>query len=179
MKKPYKQGLLDGMCGFYSIINSIHYLKADFTEKQAEKLLKNMVKTKPNTFHKLYLDGTYFENVIDLLKHVIQCERGFSDLEYTVPFEDDVFDDAYEYVACLDEQIDSKNKVAIFSVGEPWNHWTVATKIDTKQEKIRLFDSYFDVKDKGNKLSFGDLSIKQEKDKYHIYTYETIIISKK
>lgn len=179
MKKPYKQGLLDGLCGFYSVINAIHYLKDDVNTIKAEKLLKSMILTKPYSFHSLFCDGTYYENVLKLVKHTCNNVHGYKDLNYATPFEDDVFEDAYEYAACLNEQIDGKKSVAIVSVGYPWYHWTVISKVDTKEEKIHLFDSYFDLEDKGSKLSFKDLSLKKKNKKFEIFTYETIIISKK
>lgn len=179
MEKPYKQGLLDGMCGFYSVINAIHFLKSGITTSKAEKLLKNLIQTKPYSFHNLYCDGTYYENVTHMIKHVCNNVRGYKDFSYTTPFEDDVFDSAYEYTACLNEHVDGKNSVAIVSVGYPWYHWTVISKVDTKEEKIHLFDSYFNLEDKGSKLSIKDLALKKELKKYEIFTHETIIITKK
>jgi len=178
MKKPYKQGLLDGMCGFYAIINAMHYLKTDMSMTKAESLLKSMILTKPYSFHSLFCDGTYFENVLSLVKHTVRNKHGYKDFKYAVPFKDDIFDDAYEYVACLNELIDGKNSVAIVSVGSPWYHWTVVSKVNTKEEKIHLFDSYFDLGDKGSKLAFKDLSLKKKNKKYELYPHETIIISK-
>ena len=178
MKKPYKQGLLDGMCGFYSVINAIHFLKPGINTVKAEKLLKNMIKIKPYSFHNLYCDGTYYENVVHLVKHTLNNIHGYKDLSYSTPFEDDTFDDAYEYTSCLKEFVDGKNSVAIVSVGHPWYHWTVISKVDTKEENIQLFDSYFNLEDKGSKLSIKDLSLKKKEKKFELYTYETIIITK-
>lgn len=179
MKKPYKQGLLDGMCGFYAVINAIHYLKSGISITKAERLLKSMILTKPYSFHSLFCDGTYYENVLHIVKHTFNNIHGYKDFSYSTPFQNDVFEDAYEYTACLNEHIDGKKSVAIVSVGYPWYHWTVISKVDTKDEKIHLFDSYFDLEDKGSKLSFKDLVLKKKPKKYELFTYETIIISKK
>ena len=178
IKQPFKQGILDGMCGFYSIINAIYYIKPTMTTVKAERLLRNMVKTRPNSFHKMFLDGTYLENIVDLLKHVINYEHGYGDINFSLPFEYDNFDDAYEYLACLNEHVDGVNRVAILSIGAPWNHWTVAVKIDLKKERLHLFDSYYGSK-KENVLEFKDLSLKKNCDMYHLFPEDTIIISKK
>lgn len=179
-KEPYKQGILDGMCGFYSIINAIHFLKDDMSPTKAEKLLRNLIKTKPNTFHKMFLDGTYYENLVDLMKHVIHYERGYGDISFNLPFEDDEFDDQYEFFSCLNENLQIKNNksVAIVSIGRPWHHWSVAVNIDLKREKLSLFDSYYGHKNI-NILKFDEISVKRNKDKFEFYPYETIIISKK
>lgn len=179
MKKPYKQGLLDGMCGFYSVINAIHFLKPGMTTIKAEKLLKSMILTKPYSFHSLYCDGTYYENVLHMVKHVCNNVHGYKEFTYSTPFEDDVFDDAYEYTACLNEHIDGKKSVAIVSVGYPWYHWTVISKVDTVNENIHLFDSYFDLEDSGSKVPFKDLVLKKKEKKKELFTYETIIIKRK
>lgn len=179
MKKPYKQGLLDGMCGFYSVINAIHFLKPDMSVSKAEQLLKSLILTKPYSFHSLFCNGTYYENVISMIKHVCNNVRGYKDISYLTPFETDTFDDAYEYTSCLNEHVDGKNSVAIISVGHPWNHWTVLSKIDPENEKIHIFDSYFDLLDKGSMLNIKDLTIKRNNKKYYLYTEETIIITKK
>ena len=177
-REPYQQGILDGMCGFYAIINALYYLKPDLSPSKAEKLLRGMVKTKPRTFHKMYLEGTYYENVVDLIKHVVNYERGFSDITFESKYEDDDFDDIYEYLACLNEEIDGKNRVAIISVGYPLHHWTVATKIDLKQERLYLFDSYKQYY-KNNYFDFNKLNLRKRENNYELYTYETLVITKK
>lgn len=187
IKMPFKQGILDGLCGFYAIINALYYINPKMTSKKAEKLLRNMIKTKPNSFHKMFLDGTYYEDLIGLLKHVVNYERGYADITFETPFEDDVFEDPYEYMACLNERIDSPNKVSIISIGYPWHHWSVAIKTDLKRQKLCLFDSYYGFKQM-NELDFDDLTVKSyinkqqrqsKKTVYQLYPYETIIISKK
>lgn len=179
MKKPYKQGLLDGMCGFYAVVNAIHYLKPDMSTLQAEKLLKSLILTKPYSFHSLFCDGTYYENITHMMKHVCNNVRGYKDFSYSTPFENDEFEDAYEYMACLNEHVDGKKSVAIVSVGNPWYHWTVINKVNMKNECIHLFDSYFNLEDKGSKLMFKDLSLKKKEKKYELFTYETIVITRK
>lgn len=178
-REPYQQGILDGMCGFYSIINAIYYLKpASITPAKAEKLLRSMVKTKPRSFHKMYLEGTYFENVVDLIKHVINYERGYADIDFEVLYEDEVFDDVYEYLSCLNEQIDGKKSVAIISIGYPLHHWTVATKVDLRKEKLFLFDSYKDYY-KNDYFDFNKLNLKKRENGFQLYTYETLVVRKK
>jgi hypothetical protein len=178
MKTPYKQGLLDGMCGFYSVINAIHYLKSDFTIEKAEKLLKSMISLKPHSFHRMYSDGTYHENVISFVKHIIS-KRGFKTFSYSTPFQDDEFEDAHEFVSCLKQHVDGKKSVAIVLVGNPWYHWTVISKIDTKKELIHLFDSCLDPEDEECRIKMMDLSLKKKQQKYELCSQETIIISRK
>jgi hypothetical protein len=177
-REAYQQGILDGMCGFYSIINALYYLKPDLSPTKAEKLLRNLVKTKPRSFHKMYIEGTYFENVVDLMKHVVNYERGFSDINFKVLYQDDDFEDAYEYISCLNEEIDGKNSVAIISVGEPLHHWTVATKVNLKQNRLYLFDSYRQYY-KHDYLDLDELDLKKKENRFQLYTYETLIVRKK
>ena len=105
-------------------------------------------------------------------------ERGFSDITFESKYEDDDFDDVYEYLACLNEEIDGKNRVAIISVGYPLHHWTVATKIDLKQERLYLFDSYKQYY-KNNYFDFNKLNLRKRENNYELYTYETLVITKK
>lgn len=177
-REPYQQGILDGMCGFYSIINALYYLKPELTPTKAEKLLRGMVKTKPRSFHSMYLEGTYFENVVDLMKHVVNYERGFSDISFEVKYEDEDFEDIHEYLACLNQQINGKNKVAIISIGYPLHHWTVATKVDLKKERLHLFDSYRRYY-KYDYFDFRKLNLKKRENGFQLYTYETLIVKKK
>jgi hypothetical protein len=170
-KEPYKQGLLDGLCGFYSIINSFHYLDSKYDQDRAEKLMREMLSINPNLFHKYYAEGTYLENVTKILQKVTQKEKKF---KFEVIFEDDFFDDHYEYFACLNEHINEK-KVAIISFGPPWHHWSVVTKIDCRTEKIYLFDSA----DAKNYMNFDEFSLKKRKNTIQLYTHETIIIKHK
>jgi hypothetical protein len=169
MKIPYKQGSIDGMCGYYSIINAIHYLKSNITEKKAEKLLRELVNTNKMFFYKNYVEGVYFEQIISLTKTISKLD---STLTFTPLFEDDVFEDVYEYLSCLEEHM-ADNKVYILSVGSPWHHWTVLTKI--QREKIYLFDSYY-----GNKtISFDMLSLKQKKGIFKLHTDESLLVTYK
>jgi hypothetical protein len=169
MKTPYKQGSIDGMCGYYSIINAIHYLKPNITEKKAEKLLRELVITNKMFFYMNYLDGIYFENILSLTKNISILD---STLTFTPLFEDDVFEDVYEYLSCLEEHM-ADNKVCILSVGNPWHHWTVLTKIH--KEKITLFDSYY-----GNKtISFDMLSLKRKKHMFKLHTDESLLVTYK
>lgn len=178
MKTPYKQGLLDGMCGFYSVINAIHFLKSDFSSEKAERMLKSMILLKPHAFHRMYSDGTYHGNVISFVKHIIS-KRGFKTFSYSTPFEDDEFDDPYEFISCLSPLVDGKKSVAIVLVGGPWYHWTVISKIDTKKEIISLFDSCLNPEDRDSRLKLKDISLKKKSGKYELCPQETIIISRK
>jgi hypothetical protein len=177
MKQPYKQGILDGMCGFYSIINALHYLKPNMNSKKSESVLMTMVKTKRDSFHSLYMHGMYFEILVNLVDRIMKQKdkHGFSNISHFACFEDEEFEDHYEYLSCLEEYVVPEKSVAIISIGHPWHHWTVTTKVDLKKEKLHLFDSYYDRKN----LSFSDLSIKRKKDKFQLYTHETLIITKK
>ena len=178
MKTPYKQGLLDGMCGFYSVINAMHFLKSDFGLVQAERMLKSMILLKPHSFHRMYSDGTYHENVITFVKHILS-KRGFKTFSYSTPFEDDEFDDPSEFISCLSSHVDGTKSVAIVLVGNPWYHWTVITKINSKKGTISLFDSCLDPDDRDSRLKMKDISLKKKPEKYELCPQETIIISRK
>lgn len=173
MKQPYKQGILDGMCGFYSIINAIHYLKPNMTAKRGEKLLMSMVKRKKDTFHTLYMHGMYFNVLVKLTDSVLK--KDFPSMSHFICFEDEEFEDQYEYLSCLERHIVPGKSVAIISIGHPWHHWTVVSKINLKKEKLHLFDSYYNCKT----IPFSELSLKRGKDKFELFTHETLIVSRK
>lgn len=175
MKQPYKQGILDGMCGFYCIINALHYLKPNMSVKRSEIFLKSMVKFKKKSFSFLYLNGTYFKTIVDLLEFSLTENEGFSDITYKVHFEDDVFEDHYEYLACLGQEINYDNTAAIISIGHPWHHWTVATKVNENTEKLHVFDSYYD----SRTIPYKELSLKRKKNRLQLYTHETIVLTKR
>lgn len=176
MKEPYQQGTLDGMCGFYSIINALHFLKPNLTTKKSEKLLQTMVKYKKQSFYRLYLEGTYFSTIHDLLKFTLK-EKYLSNITYETPYSCDIFEDQYEFLSCLNEYFKYGNAAAIVSIGHPWNHWTVVTKINFNTEKISIFDSYRPYSTK--QISFEELSLKKKKEKYHLFPHETIVLIKK
>ena len=169
--QSFKQGVFDGLCGYYSIINAIHYIKSLRT-KRAEKLLLTLVNHKPRLFNHRYTEGTYFDDVISLI-NIIKKEKGLTRLQYNTPFEDDYFDCIEEYVACLNEQLNGLGKIAIISIGSPWHHWTVVPKVDLNKERIEIFDSFYDRK----YLSFDELALKRKRDKLEINTDETIILT--
>lgn len=178
MKTPYKQGLLDGMCGFYSVINAIHFLKSDFSLEKAERMLKSMILLKPHAFHRMYSDGTYHENVISFVNHIVS-KRGFKTFSYSTPFQYTDFNDSSEFISSLSSLVDGKKSVAIVLVGNPWYHWTVISKIDSKKETISLFDSCLDPEDRDSRLKMKDISLKKKLGKYELCPQETIIISRK
>jgi hypothetical protein len=64
-------------------------------------------------------------------------------------------------------------------VGNPWYHWTVITKINSKKGTISLFDSCLDPDDRDSRLKMKDISLKKKPEKYELCPQETIIISRK
>jgi hypothetical protein len=170
--EAFKQGSLDGMCGFYSIINALHY-KKELTTKKAENILNKLITVKARTFHMRYIQGSYVEDIIFLL-NVLKKQKGFSKIKYDQTFELDHFDCIEEYLACLYEELSkSDDNIAIISISNPWYHWSVVSNVDLAKERVRLFDSYYDRK----YISFEELTLKRKRDKIQINTDETIILT--
>jgi hypothetical protein len=172
VKKPYTQGLVDGLCGFYSILNAIHLLKPNIDIKRAEQIMATMVKMNPHKFHNKFIDGIDGDTLKQVLTYTLQNEKDMKKMSYSISFENDFFMDAYEYLSCLQSKL-KRNSCAIISIAHPVYHWSVIEKIDMKREEIICFDSFYSK----FKMPFSKVDIKPKRNKWELITDETIILS--
>lgn len=171
-KTPYKQGILDGMCGYYSVINACHYLKPNFYTKRAEKSMQKLVK---NFSWKTYAEGMRYPELKNVLDSALKRDLNFKGLYY-FEYKDRIEPKKpIDFISSLLAATHSGKQVAIVSIGYPWYHWTVITKVDVYKKRLHLFDSYCF----GDYVDFSEVSFKREKDKRQFMPFETIIVGKK
>jgi hypothetical protein len=138
--KPYRQGNLDGLCGIYSIVNTIHALHGPLSKPGATGLfidiLEHLEKQSIMALECLE-EGT---SLADLSKGLHLASISYP-IRWARPFhkkKDYTLDDYWQY---LHDFFASKRGTVIINVvkGEVYDHWTIAYRISGKS--LFLLDS--------------------------------------
>lgn len=137
-KKPWQQGHFDGYCGLYSLINAVDYLHPEFTEDDCEKLFACLVRASDFVDH-VMLNGLDFEPLCTVAESVPGFLKGRSTIRFIRPFVVGEVESTDEFLDALAPML-GPNRVAIIGLGEPWDHWSVASKITKRTVFFR--DSY-------------------------------------
>lgn len=167
-RKAYKQGNMDGMCGYYSIINAIHYL--DFLSiNDAERIIRKMTES-DKRFRGTYHNGMFFDKLQSLASVAVKASRRKIKLE--APYVDASFSNNTEFFNDLGSHLYA-GSVAIVNIAHPWYHWTCITKVGYK--KIHLFDSCFETQP----YNRSDFTIFNSKSKKCIMFDDTLIFTPK
>ena len=173
--KPWQQGHFDGLCGIYSLMNSMVYLNpGKFNEDDCRALFCFLVGKAQEKTPNVICDGLDFEPLCDLAEHMIPYMRDNHGMKLGLirPFSEGDAHSSDEFFEMLGFLANNPHNCAIIGLGEPWDHWSVVTKVSKKA--VRFYDSY-GIK-RFNKsafsLSTGDSVTKVD------YT-ETILITKK
>jgi hypothetical protein len=167
-KKPWQQGHFDGLCGVYSLINTINYLYPDFTEDESQKLFEALLRRIGPGF--VAVDGLDFQPLFELAETVPNLLKGRSRLRLTRPFVRETFEDASEYFDVLRSLL-TGSRIAIVGLGAPWDHWTVITAISPKS--VRFYDSYGI-----NRMDRDTFSTEENEETTKLDTGETILIER-
>ena len=140
--EAYAQGGLDGLCGIYSTINAVQYLRGRaLNEAAAIELFKYLVGAVANKLPEMLWEGTGVPEVRSILHRADDFARrhyGFGlarsePMLKQAPAQDDL------YWARLDELLKPKARVLIVGLKEPWEHWSVLT--DVTPRTLRFLDS--------------------------------------
>jgi len=138
MRKFLQQGKLDGLCGLYSTLNTIDYLKGPFCETTHNFLFEKLVKHQSDIFPSCLYEGSTNDNVVKWLKKAARlCD---CKIYITKPFKNYPSESLSQYWKDMQYCLRTKNTAAIIGIGEPWNHWTVVTHI--RNNRAHLRDSY-------------------------------------
>ena len=179
--KPSKQGDLDGMCGLYSIVNSISVLTKN-EKLDTRAVLRIAVESLFEDKNKMkIIDGFEIGTLKDVLfrtKNKLLLDgveigmREGEKIDSYFPFYKSKFEPTRnEFIEYLKEHTNQKNKVAIlgyaYSNGgnERYDHWTVVK--NASDDGLNLFDSD---KEK-NKINWDEVLIISNERK--IYSHKS------
>ena len=149
-RTPYLQGQIDGMCGFYGIINAFQCLfPATFNDDDAWELMVKLCEVIAPKFPGVIWKGAGYEDTVALFKaaqdYTQETRHLGGRLRVTRPFArrkmERVQDFWAEIAAFLEERgADIGRRVAFIGIGHPDNHWTVVTRVGKKS--VTFFDSW-------------------------------------
>lgn len=134
MKKPFRQGWLDSLCGIYSIVNCDKIINGS-NERDSQNLFDDIIKYlhMQNKLKDIVIGGVYNKDMISLLDN-------FSKEKFKWKPSGTGFKNINEYWSFLFSFFSSYEKsCVILSIGGIDNHLTVSYSISEK--KINLFDS--------------------------------------
>jgi hypothetical protein len=137
-KKPWKQGDLDGLCGAYSVVNAVYYLYRDFSQDDCEDLFSFMVKNHTDLFSQALVGGMRFKQLWSLANGVKDYLAPTRTLNLYRPFYNQKVKKPDEFLDHVSPMIGPR-AVVLIGFGEPWNHWSLITKITPKS--VRFQDS--------------------------------------
>jgi hypothetical protein len=140
--KPDRQGKFDGLCGVYSILNSIKLLY-HLSQDDRGAMFQSLCESLPDKFPHALWNGFDVPEIRHLLNYSVAyvAERhGFDDLHWRRPFLRREFGSVDSYWRCVGEQISAHiPTVVIIGLNKPWDHWTVARKVTARA--VEFFDS--------------------------------------
>ena len=140
MTKPWQQGHFDGLCGIYSLINSVHVLARGMNEERCTDLFQFLVEAGGDQFPKALYDGLDFEPLYDIAEKMRSHLADRVALSLDRPFDSHDVVSADQYLDLLARELSGRKAVAIIGLGQPWDHWTVVTKV--MPHAVRFADSY-------------------------------------
>jgi hypothetical protein len=144
LPKPFRQGDLDGLCGIYSVVNSVRALCPEIDNTAAEWLFSHLMHALPSMGAAPEIAVT---NGIERrhLARLIRCTIAYMTDEYEIgltvsrlPKALRQSTDLQELWVWMGERVSSTG-VVILGLGGRHDHWTVA--VDVTAQQIKLFDS--------------------------------------
>jgi len=168
MKKPWQQGHFDGLCGIYSIINTIDYLDPHFNEDDCDALFEFLIKTAGDLFPAALYEGINFYPLCKIINKTVK-HLSTINLEISKPFYRKQIETIDEYFDALTPMINNDKACCIIGLGKPWDHWTVIKQVLPRS--IVFHDSYGIKKWNKSHLSFDETATK-------ICYKQTILIQK-
>jgi hypothetical protein len=141
--KPDQQGKFDGLCGIYSVLNSVKWLYR-LREQQLDRLFHALCESIADKFPEALWEGLGVPEMQRLLRfaqtHLVE-KHGTSDLTWHMPLMRAQFDSVETFWSSVRDQIAmGKGSVVIVGLNKPWDHWTVAREVT--RESVAFFDSY-------------------------------------
>ena len=144
LRKPYRQGDLDGLCGVYSTVNAVRFLCPEIDGDTAscifEALMNSLPKVEANPVSTVTW-GVGRRQLAHLIKRAIAHVDDELDIRLTATRLPDRLRQTRNLDALwvwLGRRVSPKC-VAVLGLGGRHSHWTVAVAVTPSQ--IRLFDS--------------------------------------
>ncbi len=142
--KPFQQGQLDGLCGFYSIINALRLINGGITEDKCYEHTEDWLlalEKKRGKLAKVVATGLYLNDMIYVL--TMASER--YDFRRSRPYYKQSKVDLDAFWTNMQDFFSSGNHRAIIigyysNLWDDDGHWSVVRKVTDKS--IQLFDSY-------------------------------------
>ena len=144
LRKPYRQGDLDGLCGVYSAVNAVRFLCPEVDGTTASWLFEALMQALPKVEADpatTVTSGVGRRQLAHLLKRAIGHVGDEMDIRLTATR----LPDRLRQTRSLDElwvwlgRRVSPKCVAVLGLGGRYSHWTVTVEVTPSQ--IRLFDS--------------------------------------
>ena len=164
--QPFSQGDLDGLCGVYSVLNTLKALGFRNNLKGRQTILVTIL---VQLYHdkqssQFIIDGITTPDISRILKNIIKPEY---EITYSKPFHSKAEIDIAELWDALSSHLKKQNRAAILCIeGKAYGHWTVVTSIT--ERRITLFDS-----DKMQWLNRSQLTTTEISPKTPVYIYPT------
>jgi hypothetical protein len=135
------QGMIDGMCGVYSVVNGLKALY-NHSESQDAHVFKAVCFGVRTAFPEVIVNGCNFTTLKKFLEAAqkwCNVEHKHEPMIFSTPYETYHFGpDTIDFFDNISEQISGRD-VAIIGIEAPWSHWTVMQK--TRGEHAYFFDS--------------------------------------
>lgn len=140
-KQPWQQGLFDGLCGVYSIINAVHLVSRDFTMTDGRRLFVHLTSRAHDRYPNMIFEGVSFAGLYELSGMVPEylVRRGKTPVSVSAPYLDATFNTLDSFLDDLGERITNKASAAIVGLVNPRAHWTVINEV--LKGSIRFSDS--------------------------------------
>lgn len=177
-RSPFSQGHLDGLCGFYAVVNSIKYLAGGrLAREDADELFSGLLSNMaPRRFPRVIWEGTTFgdlRRMCRVAEDFINDNPGAYGSAYcSYPSLRSSPRTINAYWSLLDTWLENhRDGSAIVGLDEPDSHWVVINK--TQRTRLEFFDSDGSVYFK-NRSSF-DLIGKRSRKPYRLNPREMAV----
>ena len=135
---PFQQGELDSLCGPYSLVNAVRYLRSPFPPAEGVRLLKRILRRlepqRPLVRRITY--GTEQTEMEGVLQAVLVSRYGMG---YSRPFKGQRLLTLETYLGQVERFLDQTQGIVLISLEGVYNHWTLVRQVTPKS--LLLYDS--------------------------------------
>jgi len=133
--KPFKQGALDGLCGVYSIVNSLSCVHGPDRERSRE-VFEDIIGylDRSKNLSRIITEGLCINSLGEILNNVESI-----DLDRSMPFRGRSDCGLDEFWTAMQEFLSEPNRAVLMGMSGEYEHWTVVTKITDK--RVTFLDS--------------------------------------
>jgi len=149
-RTPYLQGQVDGLCGFYAIINAFQCLfPSSFTDDDAWELMTILCGAISHKFPAVIWKGAGVEDTVALFRaaerYAAKTRHLKGRIVVTRPFARRKIERVQDFWSEIGAWLEAggppkANRLACIGIGYPDNHWTLVTRKSAKS--VTFFDSW-------------------------------------